>query len=183
MLDNAALCKEEITQELLKYAHSERIRHYKMKFISMEEKKKHRTEIRFTHISLILFFGMLMPNTHAVFWCSCCYYTELKLASYTWNVMVSTWRDKDKGIILALLLSYLRCLFCVFCCICYLSLRYGSSPDIHSIHVFWCCYHSLYVSEEVTACKVNSSSESSHAQAENKSQDTSKSDPVTREGC
>lgn len=77
MLDNAALCKEEITQELLKDAHSERIRPYKMQFISMEKrKKKHRTEIRFTHTSLILFFGMLMPNTHAVFWRSCLLTTQ-----------------------------------------------------------------------------------------------------------
>lgn len=158
MLNNAALCKEEITQELLKDAHSERIRPYKMQFISMEKKKNHRTEIRFTHISLILFFGTVMPNPHAIFCCSCCYYTKLKLASHTWNVMVSMWRDKDKGIVLALLLSYLRCLFfCVcFVCICYLSLRYGSSPNIHSLQVFRCCYHSLYVSEAVTACKVNS---------------------------
>lgn len=79
MLDNTALCKEEITQETLKDAHSERIRSYKMQFRGMEKKKKkHRTEIRFTHISLILFFGMLIPNAYPVFWCSC-YYTELKL--------------------------------------------------------------------------------------------------------
>lgn len=40
MLDNTALCKEEITQETLKDAHSERIRSYKMQFRGMEKKKK-----------------------------------------------------------------------------------------------------------------------------------------------
>lgn len=39
MLDNAALCKEEITQEHLKDARCERIRPYKMQFISMEKKE------------------------------------------------------------------------------------------------------------------------------------------------
>lgn len=39
MLDNAALHKEEITQEHLKDAHSERIRSYKRQFISMEKKE------------------------------------------------------------------------------------------------------------------------------------------------
>lgn len=40
MLDNTALCKEEITQETLKDAHSERIRSYKMQFRGMEKKKR-----------------------------------------------------------------------------------------------------------------------------------------------
>lgn len=66
MLDNAAPCKEEIMQEHLKDAHSERIRINAI--YKHREKKKHRTETRFTHISLILCFGMLMPNAHAVFY-------------------------------------------------------------------------------------------------------------------
>lgn len=46
----------------------------------------------------------------------------LDLASYTQNAMVSTWRDKDKGIVLALLLSYLRCFlfFVLFAFVTYL---------------------------------------------------------------
>lgn len=44
MLDNAAPCKQEITQEHLKDAHSERIRPYKMQFISME--KRRNTELK-----------------------------------------------------------------------------------------------------------------------------------------
>lgn len=39
MLDNAALCKQEITQEHLKDAHSERIRPSKMQFTSMVKKR------------------------------------------------------------------------------------------------------------------------------------------------
>lgn len=41
MLDNAALCKEKITQEHIqsKHAHSERMGPYKTPFISTEEKR------------------------------------------------------------------------------------------------------------------------------------------------
>lgn len=46
------------------------------------------------------------------------------------TVKMSTQRDKDKGIVLAPLLSFLRVV-----CISYLSLTYPSSPNNYSLHV------------------------------------------------
>lgn len=149
-----------------------------MQFISTKKNRK-RIETRFTHISSLLYFGMFMPNMHAVFWCSCCYYMLLDLASYTQNAMVSTWRDKDKGIVLALLLSYLRCFlfFVLFVFVTYLwgilvvqiIIHYMFSEVVTIRYVvFW----------SSTSYKVNSWSEFLHPQVEYKSEDTSKSDPV-----
>lgn len=77
MFDNAALYKEKIMQEHFqaKHIHSERIRLRKTQFVS-EEKEKYRIETSFTHISLLLYFGMFMPTTEntVFFCCSWSYY-------------------------------------------------------------------------------------------------------------
>lgn len=68
ILDNAALCKEMIKKEwlLAKHINSERIRQYKMQFITAE--KKRNTELKLgLPISFLLYFCMFMPNTHTAF--------------------------------------------------------------------------------------------------------------------
>lgn len=146
ILDNAALCEEMIKKErlLAKHINSERIRQYKMQFVSAEKKRNTELKLGLPIFHSFCTFACLCLTHMQLFWCSYCYYMVRDLASYTQNAMVSTQRDKDKGRVLAPLLSYLKC-FLFFVCICYLSLRYPSSLNNHSLHVFWSSYHSLCV--------------------------------------
>lgn len=56
MRDYAAPCKEEITQEHLKDAHSERIRFYKMQFMSMEKKRNTELKTGLPHFTKFVFW-------------------------------------------------------------------------------------------------------------------------------
>ena len=156
--------------------HSERIRPYKMQFISREKKRNIELKLdlptfnSFSALACLCLTCMQCSDTVAV---TTCY------SSYTLNAMVSTQRDKDKGIVLALLLRYLRCFlfFVLFVFVIYLWGILAVQIIIHYMFSEAVTIHYVF-SEAVTACEVNSWSEFLHPQVENKSQDTSKSDPV-----